>query len=167
MSGTAVRPGVARIPEALISELESRLGDRFSTSPAVRDHHSRDESYHEPEAPDAVAFPESTEDVRAIVSVCARYRVPVISFGAGTSLEGHVMAHRGGLCLDMTRMNRVVRVSAEDMDATVEAGITRKQLNQALKDSGLCFFIDPGADATIGGMTATRASGPPPSATAP
>jgi D-lactate dehydrogenase (cytochrome) len=158
MSGTAVRP-VARLPEALISELEARLGDRFSTSNAVRDHHSRDESHHEPEAPDAVAFPESTEDVRAIVSLCARYRVPVISFGAGTSLEGHVLAHRGGVCLDMTRMNRVVRLSAEDMDATVEAGITRKQLNHALRDSGLCFFIDPGADATIGGMTATRASG--------
>ena len=161
MSGTAVRPGIARVPEALISELEARLGERLSTSAAVRDHHSRDESYHEPEAPDAVAFPESTEEVRAIVSLCARYRVPVISFGAGTSLEGHVLAHRGGVCLDMTRMNRVIRVSAEDMDATVEAGLTRKQLNHALRDSGLCFFIDPGADATIGGVRYLLAGGDP------
>jgi D-lactate dehydrogenase (cytochrome) len=159
MSGSAVGPALTRLPEALASELGALLGDRFSTSPAVRDHHSRDESHHAPEAPDAVAFPESTAEVRSIVKACTRYRVPLISFGAGTSLEGHVMAHRGGLCLDMTRMNRVLRVSAEDMDATVEAGLTRKQLNHALRDSGLCFFIDPGADATIGGMTATRASG--------
>jgi D-lactate dehydrogenase (cytochrome) len=159
MGGSAVGPALTRLPEALGLELATLLGDRFSTSPAVRDHHSRDESYHAPEAPDAVAFPESTAEVRSIVNACTRYRVPVISFGAGTSLEGHVVAHRGGLCLDMTRMNRVLRVNAEDMDATVEAGLTRKQLNHALRDSGLCFFIDPGADATIGGMTATRASG--------
>jgi len=147
------------LPAPLVSDLTGLLGDRFTTSAAVRDHHSRDESYHAPEAPDAVAFPESTEDVREIVKACARYRTPVISFGAGTSLEGHVMARRGGVCIDTTRMNRVLRVAAADMDATVEAGITRKQLNQALRDTGLCFFIDPGADATIGGMTATRASG--------
>jgi D-lactate dehydrogenase (cytochrome) len=147
------------MPAELVADLTALLGDRFTTSAAVCDHHSRDESYHAAEAPDAVAFPQSTEDVRAIVKACARYRTPVISFGAGTSLEGHVMAHRGGVCIDTTRMNRVLRVGAEDMDATVEAGITRKQLNQALRDTGLCFFIDPGADATIGGMTATRASG--------
>ena len=152
-------PAATRLPEGLVAELGLSLGDRFSTTAAVRDHHSRDESYRAPAAPDAVCFPITTEEVREIVNRCARYRVPVISFGAGTSLEGHVIAPRGGVCLDMTRMNRVLRVAAEDMDATVEAGITRKQLNHALRDTGLCFFIDPGADATIGGMTATRASG--------
>jgi D-lactate dehydrogenase (cytochrome) len=159
MTGTVISAQSVRLPDPLVADLAALLGDRFSTSAAVRDHHSRDESYHAPEAPDAVAFPQSTEEVRAIVNACARHRTPVISFGAGTSLEGHVMASRGGVCLDMTRMNRVLRVGAEDMDATVEAGLTRKQLNLALRDSGLCFFIDPGADATIGGMTATRASG--------
>jgi D-lactate dehydrogenase (cytochrome) len=159
MTGTVLSAQAVRMPEALVSDLTALLGDRFTTSVAVRDHHSRDESYHAPEAPDAVAFPQSTEEVREIVKACARYRTPVISFGAGTSLEGHVMARGGGVCIDTTRMNRVLRVAAEDMDATVEAGITRKQLNQALRDTGLCFFIDPGADATIGGMTATRASG--------
>jgi D-lactate dehydrogenase (cytochrome) len=152
-------PAATRLPEGLVAELSLSLGDRFSTTAAVRDHHSRDESYRAPAAPDAVCFPITTEEVREIVNRCARYRIPVISFGAGTSLEGHVIAPRGGVCLDMTRMNRVLRVAAEDMDATVEAGITRKQLNHALRDTGLCFFIDPGADATIGGMTATRASG--------
>ncbi len=159
MSDAAVSSPSRLLPAALAAELSALLGGRFSVSPAVRDHHSRDESHHAPEAPDAVAFPTSTEEVRAIVGACARHRVPVVSFGAGTSLEGHVMAHRGGVCLDMTRMNRVLRVDPEDMDATVEAGLTRKQLNHALRDTGLCFFIDPGADATIGGMTATRASG--------
>jgi D-lactate dehydrogenase (cytochrome) len=150
----------ARVATApLIAELAALLGERLSTSSAVRDHHAKDESYHAPEPPDAVAFPLSTEEVSRVVAACARHRVPVISFGAGTSLEGHVMAHHGGVCLDMTRMNRVLRVSPEDMDVTVEAGITRKQLNHAIRDTGLCFFIDPGADATIGGMTATRASG--------
>ena len=159
MSNPVLSPPATRLPEALAAELRACLGDRFSTAAAVRDHHSRDESYHAAAAPDAVAYPLSTDEVRVIVNLCARYRTPVVSFGAGTSLEGHVMAPRGGVCLDMTRMNRVLRVGAEDMDATVEAGITRKQLNHALRDTGLCFFIDPGADATIGGMTATRASG--------
>src|SRR5690349_11643323 len=144
MSQSTVAPAATRIPEALAAELSTRLGDRFTTAAAVRDHHARDESYHAAAAPDAVAYPESTDDVRAIVNLCARYRAPIVSFGAGTSLEGHVIAPRGGLALDMTRMNRVLRVSPEDMDATVEAGITRKQLNHALRDSGLTFFIDPG-----------------------
>jgi D-lactate dehydrogenase (cytochrome) len=147
------------VPPALLAELAALLGERLSTSAAVREHHSKDESYRDPAAPDAVAFPRTTEEVSAIVAACARHRSPIISFGAGTSLEGHVMAVRGGVCLDMTGMNRLLRMSVEDMDATVEAGISRQQLNHAIQDSGLCFFIDPGADATIGGMTATRASG--------
>jgi D-lactate dehydrogenase (cytochrome) len=106
-----------------------------------------------------VAFPESTEEVRSITAACSRHLVPVVCFGAGTSLEGHVAAVRGGVSLDMTRMNRLVRLSVEDMDVTVEAGMTREQLNQALRRTGLCFFVDPGADATLGGMAATRASG--------
>ena len=144
---------------ALIGELTQMLGDRLSTTAAIRDHHSKGESHHLKAAPDAVAFPESTAEVSAIVTACARHLVPVVSFGAGTSLEGHVHALAGGLTLDLTPMHRVLRVSPEDMDATVEAGLTRKQLNLALKNTGLCFFVDPGADATIGGMTATRASG--------
>ena len=148
-----------RIPEALAAALRALLGDRFSTGAALRDHHGRDESCLPPAAPDGVAYPLSTAEVGHIVALCASHRTPVISFGAGTSVEGHVMAPHGGLCLDTTRMNRVLRVGAEDMDATVEAGVTRKQLNLALKTSGLAFFVDPGADATIGGMTATRASG--------
>ena len=151
--------GKARTPASVLAELQKLLGDRLSTSSAVRDHHSHDESYHESAAPDAVAYPETTDEVRAIVSLCAASSVPVVSFGAGTSLEGHVAAVRGGVCIDMTRMKRVLRVSPEDMDGTVQAGITRLQLNQALSGSGLCFFIDPGADATIGGMVSTRASG--------
>ena len=143
----------------VLADLARLLGDRFSTAVAVRDHHSHDESYHASAAPDAVAYPETVEEVQAIVTACAAHGVPVVSFGAGTSLEGHVAAVRGGVSLDMTRMNRVLRVSPEDMDGTVQAGITRLQLNQALSGSGLCFFIDPGADATIGGMTSTRASG--------
>ena len=144
---------------ALLAELVTILGERVSTSAAVREHHSKDESYRDPAAPDAVVFPRTTDEVSAIVAACARHRAPIVSFGAGTSLEGHVMALRGGVCLDMTGMNRLCRLSVEDLDATVEAGITREQLNHALRDTGLCFFIDPGADATIGGMTATRASG--------
>src|SRR5262245_47799805 len=110
-TGGAVSPQAVRLPDVLAAELGRLLGDRFSTSSAVRDHHGRDESYHPPEAPDAVAFPLSTEEVQAVVAACARHRVPIVSFGAGTSLEGHVLAHAGGLCLDTTRMNRVRRLS--------------------------------------------------------
>lgn len=125
----------------------------------MREHHSHGESWHDPSPPDAVAFPVTTEEVSAIVAACAAHRTPVVPFGMGSSLEGHVNALRGGVSIDMTRMTRVLRLSAEDLDVTVEAGLTHRKLNDHLKNSGLMFPIDPGADATIGGMTATRASG--------
>jgi D-lactate dehydrogenase (cytochrome) len=154
-------PASHRAPpdRSLLNSLRQLLGDRLSTSAAVCAQHGRDESYHQPHAPDAVAFVHSTEEVAAIVSLCAARKVPVIAFGTGTSLEGHVAALRGGVCIDLSQMNRVLVVHAEDLDTTVEAGVTRKQLNEYLRDTGLFFPIDPGADASLGGMAATRASG--------
>jgi D-lactate dehydrogenase (cytochrome) len=143
----------------LLDALRQRLGDRLSTSAAVCDQHGKDESYHQPHSPDAVAFARSTEEVAKIVRLCAQYKTPIIPFGTGTSLEGHVAALKGGICIDLSQMNRILRVGAEDLDATVEAGVTRKQLNEYLRDTGLFFPIDPGADASLGGMSATRASG--------
>jgi D-lactate dehydrogenase (cytochrome) len=142
-----------------IEVLKQRFGDRLSTAAAVREQHGHDESYHPVEPPDAVCFAQSTEDVVAAVEICARYGMPMIPFGTGTSLEGHVAARQGGLSIDLGQMNQVLRVSAEDLDCTVQAGVTRKQLNEYLRDTGLFFPIDPGADASIGGMAATRASG--------
>src|SRR3954468_625575 len=139
--------------------LRQLLGDGFSTAPAQREQHGHGEGYHPGQLPEAVAFARSTEEVAAIVDICAAHHVPVVAFGAGTSLEGHVAALEGGVSLDLTRMDQVVAVHAEDFDATVQAGVTRKQLNAHLRDTGLFFPIDPGADATIGGMAATRASG--------
>jgi D-lactate dehydrogenase (cytochrome) len=154
-------PVVRRAPldASLLTALRQLLGNRLSTSAAVCDQHGKDESYHAPHPPDAVAFARSTEEVAAIVKLCADQRTPVIAFGTGTSLEGHVAALAGGVCIDLSQMNRIIRINAEDLDATVEAGVTRKQLNEYLRDTGLFFPIDPGADASLGGMAATRASG--------
>jgi len=140
-------------------ELRGLLGSRANDAASVREHHSHGESYHTPAAPDIVCFPHTSDEVAAIVRVAAAHRLPIIPFGAGTSLEGHVNAIRGGVSIDLREMNRIVRVSIEDLDTTVEAGVTRLQLNKALNNTGLTFPVDPGADATIGGMTATRASG--------
>ncbi len=141
------------------ARLSDLLGPRASTGQAEREHHSRGESYHPPALPDIVCYPQTTEDVSGILRVSADAGVPVIPFGAGSSIEGHVNAIHGGIAIDLRQMNRVLRVSAEDLDATVEAGVLRKQLNKTLEKSGLTFFIDPGADCTIGGMVSTRASG--------
>ena len=145
--------------DTLIARLRELLGDRAATGEAVREHHSRGESHHHGVLPDAVVFPTSTAEVQAIVSACAAARCPMTAFGAGSSLEGHVIPVRRGVTIDLTRMNRIVRLSVEDLDVTVEAGVTRKQLDKHLQSTGLMFPLDPGADATLGGMAATRASG--------
>ena len=145
--------------EAAIARLRQLLGDRLSTNLSIRENHGRDLTWHEAHAPDAVAFPESTAEVSAIVKICADLKVPMIAYGAGTSLEGHLAAVNGGVCLDLSRMDQVIRVHAEDLDAVVQPGLTRKRLNEALRDTGLFFPIDPGANASLGGMAATRASG--------
>ena len=145
--------------ESAYADLRTFLGDRVTTAQAAREHHSHDESSHPPALPDLVCFPQSTEEVSRIVQVSAQYALPMVPFGAGTSLEGHVHAVRGGISIDMRHMNRILRVSVEDMDATLEAGVSRVQLAKALENTGLTFFIDPGADATLGGMASTRASG--------
>jgi D-lactate dehydrogenase (cytochrome) len=145
--------------EALIDDLRAMPGANLSTAAAVREHHSRGESHHSGALPHAVVFPETNEDVQAIVRACAKHGSPIVPFGAGSSLEGHVNPIAGGVSVDMTRMNRILRVSADDLDATVQAGVTRKQFEKHLRPTGLIFHLDPGADATLGGMAATRASG--------
>jgi D-lactate dehydrogenase (cytochrome) len=144
---------------ALIDELRGLLAERVTVSRGVREHHGKDESYYPYALPDAVAFPHSTEEVRDIVNICRRHKTPIIAFGVGTSLEGHVLAIKGGVCVDLSQMNTIIAVHEADLDATVQAGVTRKQLNEHIRHSGLMFPIDPGADATLGGMAATRASG--------
>jgi D-lactate dehydrogenase (cytochrome) len=154
----AARPS----PEALakvIAGLAARFGTRVSTAAAVRAQHANQLTWVENEPPDAVVFAQSHDEVVAIVKLCAAEKIPVIAFGTGTSLEGHVNAPHGGISIDLSAMNRVIAVHAEDLDCVVEPGVTRKQLNSYLRDTGLFFPIDPGADASLGGMAATRASG--------
>ena len=147
------------LPAALIQSLQQQFQHRFSQGESNRLQHGRDESVHAPQPPDGVVMAESTEEVAAVVRLCAEHGVPIIPYGVGSSVEGHVLATRGGISLDLSGMNQVLAIHAEDGDATVQAGVTRKQLNEALKGTGLFFPIDPGADATLGGMAATRASG--------
>ena len=157
----AVAP-VSRDPKALaatIAALAARLGNRLVTSQAVREQHGNTTTWIANEPPDAVVFPQTTADVQEVVRICAAQRVPVIPFGTGTSLEGHVNAPLGGVSIDFRDMNRVLTVHAEDLDCVVEPGVTRKALNEHLRDQGLFFPIDPGADASLGGMAATRCSG--------
>ena len=140
----------------LLEALRSLIGDRVSTSLAVREQHGKDVSYHEGSPPDAVAFAESTEEVAQIVRLCAEHKTPIVPFGTGTSLEGHIAALKGGICIDLSRMNEILEINAEELDCRVQAGVTRKQLNEYLRDTGLFFPIDPGADASLGGMASTR-----------
>jgi D-lactate dehydrogenase (cytochrome) len=142
-----------------LSEIAELIGDRLSTSRAVCEQHGKDLTWDPGGPPDAVAFVASGEEVQGIVKICARYQVPVIPYGTGTSLEGHIAATRGGVSIDTSQMDAIVQVNAEDLDCRVQPGVTRKQLNAYLRDTGLFFPIDPGADASIGGMAATRASG--------
>lgn len=151
--------GVPTLPAPLHDALAARFGSRYSTAAAVREHHGKDDSHHPVVPPAAVVFAGSTEDVAFATASCARHGVPVIPFGAGTSIEGHVQAVQGGVSIDLTGMNQVLAVRPDDMDATVEAGVTRRQLERELKGTGTFFPVDPGADATLGGMAATGASG--------
>jgi D-lactate dehydrogenase (cytochrome) len=158
------RPGAARKRDAkavatAIAELAAKFGNRLVTSQAVREQHGNTTTWIENQPPDAVVFPQATADVQEVVRICAAHRVPVVPFGTGTSLEGQVNAPRGGVSIDFRDMNRVLAVNAQDLDCVVEPGITRKQLNEHLRDQGLFFPLDPGADASLGGMAATRCSG--------
>ncbi len=158
VSAAALPPSPGAIA-AVTQALAARFGNRLVTSLAVRQQHGHTLTWIPNLPPDAVVFPQSTEEVSEIVKICAAHGVPVIAFGTGTSLEGHVNAVFGGVCIDMSQMKRIIAVHAEDLDVVVEAGVTRKELNEHLRDQGLMFPIDPGADASIGGMAATRASG--------
>ncbi|HEY9240106.1 MAG TPA: FAD-linked oxidase C-terminal domain-containing protein, partial [Burkholderiaceae bacterium] len=142
-----------------LAALQAQFGARCSTAMAVREQHGRDESPIDAPPPEAVVYCESTEDVAAVVALADRYAVPVIPFGVGSSLEGHLLAVQGGISIDLSRMNRIIAVQPEDLTVTVQAGVTRMQLNEEIRHTGLFFPIDPGADASLGGMSATRASG--------
>src|SRR3954467_8109301 len=152
------RPAAEQV-DAIVQALLRDYGERAVTSQAVRDQHSHGEGLADSGMPDVVVFPETNEEVAAIVRLCHAARVPVIAFGVGTSLEGHVAALYGGVCVDLSRMSRVLEINTADLDCKVQAGVTREQLNAELRGTGLFFPIDPGANATLGGMAATRASG--------
>jgi D-lactate dehydrogenase (cytochrome) len=147
------------LEESLVNQLKNRFGERFSISQAVRDQHGQGESWVELKAPDAVVWIRSTDEAVTLVKLCAQFSVPIIPYGAGTSLEGHIQAPHGGICVDLSQMNDIVAVHTQDMDCVVQPGVSRKQLNNYLNETGLFFPVDPGADASIGGMTSTRASG--------
>lgn len=155
----ALRRPLPAAVERVKSALAARFGNKLSTAEAVRRQHANSTTWLPVEAPDAVVYAASTEDVQAIIGICAEHRMPVIPFGTGTSLEGHVNAPLGGVSIDLSEMNRVLAVHAEDLDCVIEPGVTRKRLNEHLRDQGLFFPIDPGADASLGGMASTRASG--------
>ena len=156
-----LRPAIAlrEVPADFITALQNRFAANCSTAQVVREQHGRDESSFNAPPPAAVVFAENTQDVADAVALASQFHVPVIPFGVGSSLEGHLLAVQGGISLDVSRMNRVLQINAEDLTVTVQPGVTRKQLNEAVKSTGLFFPIDPGADATLGGMCATRASG--------
>ncbi|MDP1937780.1 MAG: FAD-linked oxidase C-terminal domain-containing protein [Hylemonella sp.] len=147
------------VPPALVEALKARFGERCSTALVVREQHGRDESVYSVPPPAAVVFAESTADVSDAIKLASEHNVPVIPFGVGSSLEGHLLAVQGGISIDVSRMNKILAINAEDLTVTVQPGVTRKQLNDEIKSTGLFFPIDPGADASIGGMSATRASG--------
>ena len=153
------RAAARSMPPAMHDALRARFGERCSTAAAVRDQHGRGESVYDAAPPEAVVFCEHNDEVSFVVTLAAQHAVPVIPFGIGSSLEGHLLAVQGGVSIDLSRMSRVLRVNAEDLTVTVQAGVTREQLNREIKDTGLFFPIDPGANATLGGMAATRASG--------
>jgi len=158
-TATHCPPARGPLPDGFLPALRDRFGERFSTAQAVCEHHGRDESPYPPMLPDGVVFAGSTEDVAWVTRHCHTHHVPLIAYGAGSSLEGHLLALHGGISLDLSGMNQVLHIHAEDFTATVQAGVLRKQLNQEIRDTGLFFPIDPGADASMGGMAATRASG--------
>ncbi|MCA3250319.1 MAG: FAD-binding oxidoreductase [Pseudomonadota bacterium] len=147
------------LPAPMLAALRARFGERLSTAEAVRAQHGRGESVYDAQPPEAVVFCRSTEEVAFVVGLADQHAVPVIPFGVGSSLEGHLLAVQGGVCIDLSGMDRIVQVNAEDLTVTVEAGVTREQLNREIRDTGLFFPIDPGANASLGGMSATRASG--------
>nr|HMO48610.1 FAD-binding protein [Rubrivivax sp.] len=148
-----------RVPPAMLAALQQRFGARCSSAAAVREQHGRDESPYPVTPPELVVFCDSTEEVAAVVALAAEHAVPVIPYGTGSSLEGHLLAVQGGVSVDVSGMTQIVRLNPEDLTVTVQAGVTREQLNREIKDSGLFFPIDPGANASLGGMAATRASG--------